>query len=174
MMTALTNSMHDDGFIKIENLPSADTEDTESPAKLRQEAKNFLRWHHWCGPIEQGYLVYRWAGILSLFYFEIKRASPETENKIWVIVGDVPPASMSMEICPTAIAAIDGYVYELERWVDAVKREQPVEELMPVYSRISLQPVEPTLEIAQDLERRLSFILTRLLPYMPYRPLRQL
>jgi hypothetical protein len=156
-----------DGLIKIEDLPSSENEDAEGLTKLAREAESFLTWHNWCGAIRQGYLDFDWYGILALFYFEIEPASPNADNRLWVIVGDAPPAYLDMQSCPTETAAIEGYVYELQRWVDAVKAGQSVDELMPVYWRVSLLPIEPTLAFAQDLERRLDFFRTEIISHMP-------
>lgn len=154
-------------LIKIEDLPNSGVEDAAGLVKLGQEAENFLMWHQWCGAVRQGYLDYDWYGILALFYFEIEPASPNADNNLWVIVGDVPPAYLDLESCPTATAAIEGYVYELQRWVDAVNAEELVDELMPVYERISLKRVAPTPEFARMLESRLDFVRLEIISHMP-------
>ena len=159
--------MNYDGLIKIEDLPGSDATDAEGLVKLAREAESFVLWHRWCGGIRQGYLDFDWYGILALFYFEIEPASPEADDRLWVVVGDAPPAYLDLESCPTETAAIEGYVDELQRWVAAVKAGQSIKELMPVYRRISLQRVEPTQRIAEDLQRRLDFLRSEIIAHMP-------
>jgi len=154
------------GLIKIEDLPTSDVEDAAGLAELGREAEDFLMWHQWCGAVRQGYLDYGIYGILALFYFEIEPASPNADDNLWVIVGDVPPAYLDLESCPTATAAIEGYVYELQRWVDAVNAGESVDELMPVYERVSLKQLAPTPEFARMLEGRLDFIRSEIIPHM--------
>ena len=155
------------GLIKIEDLPNSDVEDAASLVELGGEATDFLMWHQWCGAVRQGYLDYDWYGILALFYFEIEPALPSADDRLWVIAGDVPPAYLSTESCPDATAAIEGYVYELQRWVDAVDAGESVDDLMPVYERISLKRLAPTPEFARMLEGRLDFIRSEIISHMP-------
>lgn len=159
--------MDDPGRIKIEDLPTSDVEDVAGLVKLAREAESFLTWHWWCGAVRQGYLDYDWYGILALFYFEIEPASPNAEDIVWVIVGDVPPAYIGAKTCPTATDAIEGYVYELEDWVEAVNAGQSVDDLMPVYVRHALERVAPTVEFAEMLASRLDFIRSEIIAHMP-------
>lgn len=52
--------------------------------------------------------------------------------------------------------ALRGYVFEMDRWVHAVRHGQPLDDVIPV-------EVEPTIEHAEVLGRRLAFIETEIL-----------
>lgn len=136
--------------------------------KLAREAESFLTRHWWCGAVRQGYLDYDWYGILALFYFEIEPASPNVEDVVWVIVGDVPPAYIGAKTCPTAMDAIEGYVYELEGWVEAVNAGEALDDFMPVYVRYSSERVDLTTEFAAMLASRLDFIRSEIIAHMPW------
>jgi len=77
-------------LIKIEDLPNSGVEDATGLAELGQEVEDFLVWHQWWGAVRQGYLDYGLYGILALFCFEIDPDSPNADDNLWVIVGDVP------------------------------------------------------------------------------------
>lgn len=151
-------------MIKIEAIPNSMLEDCNSLEEMSQEALDFLQWHSWCKTVKQGYLDIGWPGILAVFYFEIEPASPSADDTLWVIVGDIPPAYIDTVSCPTAVLALNDYLYAMQEWIDHIRAQQPVNDLIPVYRRHSYLRMPPTIESAQLLETRLDFIRTQLLP----------
>jgi hypothetical protein len=71
-------------------------------------------------------------------------------------VGDVPPAYLVQNDAPTWREALRGYVAEMSRWVQAVKHELPLDDVIPVAA-------EPSLEYAEMLAGRLAFIETEMI-----------
>lgn len=147
---------------RIETIPKRRKELQE----LVEEAKRFLQSHAWCRTIKQGYVSHYWPGIMALFYFEIEPTPDSSADEaVWVIVGDVPPAYMDIQTCRTPAEAIEGYVGALWEWVERVKQGDPIPgDVIPVYYRDSEREVPPTLEFADLLAKRLTFIEERLLP----------
>lgn len=145
-------------MIRIEDILSSGIEEAEGIAKLAQEAEAFLSSHKWCHEIISGYFDRGWSGIVGVFYFNIEPGESNADNSVWVIVGDLPPAYIVVDECPNGAAAIDGYVGEMRRWVDAVKNSKPVNNLIPVLRRGSFVSVESTTEFAEMLESRLDVI----------------
>ena len=76
-----------------------------------------------------------WIGvayILVVFLFEIVHARRESDDKVWVIVGDLPSAYIMPEDSPNPATALDSYIGAMEQWVAAAKIGGNVEELIPV------------------------------------------
>ena len=70
---------------------------------------------------------------------------------LWVVVGDLPPAYLVCDGNPTWLEALEGYVFEMERWVAAVRNGGSFEDVIPVRAA-------RTLEHADKLAGRLRFI----------------
>jgi hypothetical protein len=132
-------------------------EDTALLQGMASEAKEFLSGNHWCETIDHSYLAYGIGGVIGVFLFKIVPSSPDIDNCLWVIVGDLPPAYLVTEDNPTAADAIEAYCTEMEAWVDAVENGESVEELIPVNA-------PPTLEFSSQLKGRLEFLRNEILP----------
>lgn len=153
-------------MIKTEDLPTSNVDDKEELVALAAEASKFLLEHRkWCKGITASYFD-RGFSKVAVFYFEIEPL-PGQDPRIWVIVGDVPPAYIDFKSCPNGAAALDGYVAEMLAWAAAVKRGESTRNLIPVFRRGSLARVEESKEFAEMLESRMKFIKTQLLVQWP-------
>ncbi|MFX0135622.1 MAG: hypothetical protein ACFFDN_18395 [Candidatus Hodarchaeota archaeon] len=123
----------------------------EEVKQLAREAENFLLSHTWCNQIENGHLAWAIAGVIGVFLFDIIPSQPEVDNTLWVITGDLPPAYLVTDDAESWQKALDGYVYEMNQWVKAVREGGNLDNIIPVN-------VEPTIEHAEMLEGRLNFI----------------
>jgi hypothetical protein len=139
----------------IDKIRPGKASDRLSFERLAQKAQEFLRSQKWCMGIRRGFLDIGWEGILAVFFFEIEPASPDVDDSVWVIVGDLPSAYICND-SPNGPSALEGYVWEMKRWVRAVRKGKPVTELIPVN-------VPPTKEYADMLGSRLKFIEKELL-----------
>ena len=119
--------------------------------ELAKEAEMFLLSHHWCKSIEYGYLSWAVAGVIGVFLFDIIPSTPEVDKTLWVVTGDLPPAYLVTDEAHTWQEALEGYVYEMNRWVEAVRTGKSLDDIIPVN-------VEPDPKYAEMLEGRLSFI----------------
>jgi hypothetical protein len=128
----------------------------EKVKQLAREAENFLLSHHWCNAITNGYLSWAIAGVIGVFLFDIIPSKPEVDETLWVVTGDLPPAYLVTDDAITWPEALEGYVYEMSKWVSAVQKGESLEGIIPVN-------VEPNIEYAKMLEGRLSFIQNRLI-----------
>ncbi len=155
--------VHTSQMIPLEKLRRSRSANRRELAQLGDEAQRFLSGHKWCGAVGRGYLVRGWPGILAVFYFEIEPRGA-ADPAVWVIVGDLPPAYLDVEMCPNGAAAIDGYVGEMEHWVELVREGRSVDRAIPVYHRHGFTPIPPSTEAADMLASRLEFIRQRLLP----------
>lgn len=129
-------------------------EDEEETAGLRQlldEATAYLKRFHWHRGIGEAYLGIGVAKILGVFLFEVVPAREGVDDKVWVIVGDVPPAYITTEDSPNPATALDSYIGAMEDWVEAAREGRSVDGLIPVN-------VPPTAENAKRLASRLRFL----------------
>ena len=129
-------------------------EDAEESAGLKEllnEATAYLKRFHWHRGLKEAYLGIGIAKILGLFLFEIVPASEEVDDKVWVVVGDLPPAYITTEEAPNPATALDSYIGAMEEWIKAAREARSVEGLIPVN-------VPPTTENADSLESRLRFL----------------
>ena len=126
----------------------------EEVKQLANEAESFLRSHHWCQEIENGYLAWAIAGVIGVFLFDIAPSNSKIDKTLWVVTGDLPAAYLVTDEAKTWQEALDAYVYEMSRWVTAVREGDSLDEIIPVN-------VEPNIEHAEMLEGRLGFIQKR-------------
>jgi hypothetical protein len=125
-------------------------------AEFAKRAEQFLSGFRWCGQILGAELAWATAGVLGVFRIRISPAEPDVDEIVWVVTGDLPSAYLGYEPEDTWQDALQGYVSEMQLWVDAAKGGESVSDLIPVN-------VAPTPENAARLEDRLTFIRTRLL-----------
>ena len=126
-------------------------EDSESLFAMAGEAKGFIQSFEWCIGVNRQYFGLGVGGVLAVFLCDITPASPDVDKWLWVVVGDIPPAYIVTDDAPTATFALNAYIRELRKWIDAAKSGKNVDDLIPVNA-----PATP--EWASELERRLAFI----------------
>ena len=143
--------------ISESEIQGADINETRELKGMLAEAKKYISAFKWCMGIDKTYLGVGFPGIIAVFLFKIRASQKNVDEWLWVIVGDVPPAYISVIGAPDPAAAIDGYVGAMEDWVNAVKSGKDVDNLIPVN-------VPPVLKWAERLEARLNFIDKEILP----------
>lgn len=140
-----------------------DNEDTRLLQDSGHEARSYLNQLGWCERVEHMWLAFGVGGVVAVFACQITPGSPEADDWVWVVVGDLPPAYIDASTNTTARAALEGYIAEMARWVDAVNHHKSVLDLIPVN-------VDPTVENAAVLASRLRFIQDNLLAKWQQRP----
>jgi hypothetical protein len=126
-------------------------EGREEMESLCKEAKNFLEYYDWCGEILETYMGMLYLGVVGVFLFKIAPTKKDVDEWIWVIVGDLPSAYLTVDECPNPATALDGYVGAMEEWVEAAQSGDSVAGLIPVN-------VAATKENAKNLKIRLSLL----------------
>jgi hypothetical protein len=118
------------------------------------KSKKYLEEFKWHNGIVESYVGMFYPGILSVFLYRIEPSYTkefEDDDWVWVIVGDLPSAYITVEDSPNPACALDSYVGAMMEWVEAVENGDPVDDLIPVN-------VHPNAEMANLLRRRLDFI----------------
>lgn len=142
----------------IKDLHQVTDEDVDWLRDRSVEAETFLLSHKWCDRIVNGWFDRSWPGLLAVFFFELVPTEGSfADKRVWVIVGDVPPAYIDISQCPNGACAIDGYVGAMREWARHVKEGKSVENDIPVNA-------PATLKYARMLERRLKFMDREIFP----------
>jgi hypothetical protein len=141
-------------------IPVSNLTDPEQIA-LAEEATNFLTAFHWCVNVRESYLAFDCSYIIGVFLFHIEPRLLGVDEFLWVVVGDGPPAFLVCDKAPDWHSALQCYVYEMQRWVDAVRAGGSLQDIIPVN-------VSPTLEYADMLSTRLRFIQDHFIDDKPF------
>ena len=136
----------------IEKIAQSNIEHADEVVDLSKRAKDYLGSMAWCNGIIGGWLAYASGYIIGVFYFEIMPSRKDAPRFVWVIVGDIPPAYLDVESCPNAKEAVEGYVGEMQEWIDRVLQGRPLDD--------SVIPVNVPAEAkwAEALQTRLKLI----------------
>ncbi|MGB3341638.1 MAG: hypothetical protein WBB37_09170 [bacterium] len=132
-------------------------EDKRLLKEFRSEAESFLRNKKWCQKIKNGYWGFGIGGIIGIFLFEILPISKDIDEYIWIVVGDLPSAYISPVYCKNVKEVLEGYIFEMRKWISAVHNNDDIDKLIPVNTK-------PTMENANSLELRLQFLEDKILP----------
>ena len=136
-------------------IPIAEIRDPEVQA-LCDEATRFILGFRWCRSLREVKLGFAIGGVLGVFQVDIVPDGPEVDERLLLLVGDIPPAYVIAESGDSWQHALQRYVDEMQGWSDAASRGESVSELIPV-------TVPATPEYARLLASRLSFLRERLL-----------
>lgn len=125
-----------------------------------RNALDYLKGYDWVSSVGDEYVGYIEPGIIGVFLFRVFSENPDVDPWIWVIVGDLPSAYIPCYNIPDPWSAVDAYIYEMDRWADAVLSSSSLDGLFPVAA-------EPSEELARMLKTRTAFIVDRILPDIP-------
>ena len=124
--------------------------------EFAQRAQAFVQGFGWCERVTGCRLGVAIAGILGIFRIDLVPAGVEADPTVWVVVGDVPPAYLAFKDGDTWRDALEGYIVEMRRWVEAVRAGGSLDDVIPVNA-------PPTSGNADDLAGRLGFLKANLL-----------
>ncbi|MEO8062457.1 MAG: hypothetical protein ABI821_06895 [Pseudomonadota bacterium] len=137
-----------------------DDEETQLLRDMGKEAKTFITEHEWCPPIRGFYLAYGIGGVVALFLVDFSEAIADSpDDSLWVVVGDLPSAYFVSESADTPRAALECYCYIMDDWIAAAVDDTDMDEVYPL-------EIEPTEKNARELQSRLDFLRTEIIPGM--------
>ena len=98
-------------YIAIENIEYHKLKGKKEVLRLSEKAKKYLESFKWCDKILDGWLAFDFDYILCIFYFNIVPSEgSEADDKIWIIVGDIPSAYLDAVDNVTEWDALDLWV----------------------------------------------------------------
>jgi hypothetical protein len=145
-------------LIPIDSMVGEDKDETAQFGILYSNAKMFIESFRWAGKVKTVLFGLGVADIVGVFLFEIIPNSEDVDPFIWVAVGDIPPAYLVTDETPNPACALDAYIGEMNKWVDAVFAGKPISNLIPVNGA-------PTIENARQLKKKLEFLDKEILSY---------
>jgi len=144
-------------LVPIEEMNGGDKKDIRLLKKMAVEATNFLKSHKWCPEIEKIYFGFGIGGIVAVFLFKFSEKNKGTDEFLWVVVGDLPPAYFVVDCAPNPKEALETYCELMEDWVSAVRNKTSLEDVYPV-------GVSPTEEYARMLSSRIESLRSDIIP----------
>lgn len=147
------------GFQRFPEITGDDERDTALLRGMANTARKFITQFAWCPPLATIYLAHGVGDIVAVFLAEFSQRIGETDDKLWVIVGDLPSAYLVVEPEDSAAKALERYCELMEDWIAAVRDHSDLRDVYPVAA-------EPTTENAEMLEKRVAFLLAEIIPCM--------
>ena len=136
-----------------------DEEDMAELRELAAEAVAYIRAFSWCPPIKDAYLAFGIGGIVGVFFVEFLSKINGTDDRLWVVVGDLPSAYLVVESEDDEKQALERYCELMGQWVSAVRSNADLSQVFPV-------PVSPTVEHAEMLRGRIEMLRVEIIPQM--------
>jgi hypothetical protein len=141
--------------VYIERYPG----DAEDARKMYEGARAFLLGQSWVHRVGEILVAVVFPGIVAIFLAKVVVEPNNKHEFVWVLVGDIPPAFIGSECCRTPALAMEGYLGEMQAWVDAVRSGGSTADLIPVNT-------SETSDAADALQKRLDFLDGRILPLL--------
>jgi hypothetical protein len=135
-------------------------EDDAETQKLRSmecEARDFITHFDWCDSIRELYFGAGVGDVFAVFLARIRPARYSVDEYLWIVVGDIPSAYLVTDDCPNPKEALEGYIWEMRKWVALAKEGRTSEDVIPVN-------VPATPEWAKTLEGRLDTLEQKRIP----------
>ena len=128
-----------------------DQEDTELLNKMSQDADCFITSHQWCPNISEKYFGFGIGGIVAIFLYHFDSLVNETDDWLWVIVGDLPSVYLVTDGASCPMEALERYCELMEDWANKIMSNNSIDDCYPVKAA-------PTKENAELLLNRTRFI----------------
>jgi hypothetical protein len=135
---------------------NADTEYFTELKSVYKQAESHLKSFKWCKEIKSAKIYTNLGRIFCIFLFGIENIASNEDNFLWVIAGDIPSMYLDVFGSKTTKEVVKMYVVLAEDWINGIKTGDGVDECYPFNA-------EPTLELADLLEKKISFMKTTLI-----------
>jgi hypothetical protein len=132
-------------------------DDTALLRGMYQDALDYIAAFDWAPPIKSAYLAVGIGGVVGLFFVEFDIPIDGTDDKLWVVVGDLPSAYFVIDNAADSAAALKVYCELMAGWADAVDLGESLSDVFPI-------SVPPTKSNAQSLRKRIGFLQTEIIP----------
>lgn len=127
--------------------------------EAHRQAEAYLLGFKWCVKVKDSFLYYSLDKVFSIFLFEIDNLQSANDNFLWVIVGDIPSMYLDVYGPKSTREVLEDYIRLAENWIATIQAGDPVENCFPFNA-------EPTIELAQLLQSKVSFMKNTLLAHI--------
>jgi hypothetical protein len=124
---------------------------------MAKEAREYIESFAWAPPIRELSLARGLGGVFALFLVEFSRPINESDDFLWVVVGDLPSAYLVVGPSDSPLQAMKRYLILMEQWAQAIKRGDSIGECFPVSAA-------PTVENADALLLRIAVMRAEVIP----------
>ena len=155
---AMSDDLPVSGVMPISRLAGDDDAETQMLRKMETKARDFINQFEWCEGIREFYFGAGVGSVFAVFLAQIKPAQPSIDEYLWIVVGDIPSAYLVTDDCADPKAALEGYIWEMRKWVDLAKEGRSSKDVIPV-------TVPATPEWAETLAGRLDTLEQKIIPY---------
>jgi hypothetical protein len=112
------------GLVSSLKIIGEDEMDTALLRKMAADAEVFIRSFSWCSSVLESYFGDGIGGIFAIFFFRIRPSRPDVDPWIWIMVGDVPPAYLSLRDAKSLAIAYRTYIDGMSKWVELARKSQ--------------------------------------------------
>ena len=126
--------------------------------KVKSEAYEYINSFKWCEKIVDSQLYFNLGSAFCVFIIDIvnNQSKDKADNKLWVIVGDLPSMYLDSHNVKSLKDSLEVYVELAEEWVENVIAKKSVKECFPFHKK-------PSMKLAKFLNNRIGFISTEIL-----------
>lgn len=134
-------------------------DETLELVKMYTEAKNFIASHKWCPEIKEEYFGGGIANVVAVFLFRFSSLIKQSDEWLWVIVGDLPSAYLVVDCASTPSHALSVYCEIMESWADCIISGGDISNEYPVRTT-------PSEENARALQNRIQILRRDIIPWL--------
>lgn len=145
------------GVVPISEMWSEDEEETQRLQNMENRARDFITNFAWCEGIRAFYYGAGIGDVFGVYLAHIMPARQSVDEYLWIVVGDLPSAYLVTDDCPGPREALEGYIWEMRKWVALAKQRKTSKDVIPV-------DVPATPEWAERLEVRLDALEQKIIP----------
>jgi len=121
----------------MEQIVGSDAEDTALLQKMAIEARSYIEAFHWCPPITNFNLAFGVGGVVGLFLVEFDRNVSGTDDRLWVVTGDLPSAYFVLEDGENLGETLERYCVLIWDWAETVLTSGDLAKVFPVAAEAS-------------------------------------
>jgi len=147
------------GVVPVDRMFGDDAADTLRLEADLQSARQYLLGQTWCFGLRSMYFGAGLGSIVAVFLAELDLPASGVDEWLWIVVGDLPPAYLGVDGCPTPVAALAAYVELMKQWVDLAHKGKRSDQVFAVN-------MVPTPENALKLQKRLDVLTTTVIPWI--------
>jgi hypothetical protein len=145
------------GLTAVDEISGDDEEDAALLRGMAVSARKYITAHEWCPPVAAMYLADGVGDIVALFLVEFTTTIGGTDNRLWVVNGDLPAAYLVVEPGDNAREVLEKYCLLMEDWIQEVLVSGDFKNVFPVAA-------QRTQENVDLLRRRLEFLRRDIVP----------
>lgn len=153
----MTSDLPVSGVVPVSEMAGEDEDETERLRRMEKDARDFITQFEWCKGIREFYFGAGIGNVVAVFLAHILPTKPSVDEYLWIVVGDLPSAYLVTDDCPRPKEALEGYIWEMQKWIDLAKQGCASKDVIPV-------DVPTTSEWVDTLQSRLDALEQQIIP----------